>query len=134
MTTERKDHVMLTVRNDKQSMRGKTLAITRPDQILHITDKQELDAQLEHYSRPFLTHLLPDTTFARRHHLLYVRPALRYYCARFGVKVPSWLENDDAYEQLPDDEKVKLFGTTKLRYNGKFAPLNKPATRGQVTK
>jgi hypothetical protein len=44
-----------------------------------------------------------------------VRPALRYWCAKYGVDVPSWLQTDDYFtKQLGPEEKMEMFGTTKL--------------------
>lgn len=123
---------MFELRGSANSPTGRSLNIVTPQKVLRIHTKEELRLQLDHYARPFLKHQVPDTTFARKNYILYLRPALRYYCARFGVKVPKWLENDDYYKGLPDDEKQDLFGTTKLRWDGHFTPVKRSSTRGQV--
>lgn len=129
---ERDNHVMFELRSDPKSSTGKSVGIKRPTDVLPIHDKEELQLQLDHYKSPFLKHVVPDSTFARKNYILYVRPALRYYCAKFGVTVPDWLKTDAYYENLPDTEKQDLFGTTKLRFNGQFSPVNQPTSRGQV--
>lgn len=131
--TERDDHAMFELVHDPHTTSGKTLRITQPNQVLPIRDKKELHHQLQHYAGPFIRHQLPDSTFARKRYILYVRPALRYYCAKFGVKVPKWLEDDSYFESLPAEEKQSLFGTTKLRFNGQFAPIKRGGgVQGQV--
>ena len=68
---------------------GKQLKITTPSQVVSIHTKDELEAQLQHYDRPFVSHVVPDNQQARRNYVEAIRPALRYYCAKFGVKVPK---------------------------------------------
>ena len=132
MHPHRNDHFMITMADDPKASTGKTLRITRPTDVLSIFDKEELQLQLKHYSRPFLRHLVPDSTFARKHYILYTRPALRYFCAKFNVTVPDWLKDDSYYEHLPPDELESLFGTTKLRWNGEFRAPPTRGTRGKV--
>ena len=125
---------MFELRSDAHSTTGKSLGINKPSEVLPIHDKEELKLQLDHYSGPFIKHQLPNSTFARKRYILYIRPALRYYCAKFDVKVPDWLKDDSYFENLPDAEKNDLFGTTKLRWNGQFSPLQRSAVKGEVTK
>ena len=46
----------------------------------------------------------------------YIRPALRYFCMKFDVEIPDWLEAEDHYGH-GDGEKeqmMELFGVPKL--------------------
>lgn len=131
---ERNNHFMFELRRDKQAPTGKSVSITKPQDVLPIHDKEELTLQLEHYSRPFIKQLLPDSVFARRRYILYIRPALRYYCEKFSVSVPAWLKDDSYFEDLPPKEQEELFGTAKLRWNGAFSPLTRSTSKGQVHK
>lgn len=128
----REDHAMFELRQDPKAVGGKALAITRPSDVLPVHDREELQLQLDHYSGPFISLQLPDTVAARKHYLLYIRPALRYYCEKFSVTQPSWLVTDKYFQDLPDAEKERLFGTTQLRFNGSFRAVTKQATRGKV--
>lgn len=122
MSRERDDHVIMELVPSKTTKTGKAIRVTTPSQVLAVHSKEELEELLKFYSRPFIRHLTPDSHFARRWHVEKVRPALRYYCKKFGVKVPAWLENDDYYKNLPDEEKMDLFGTTTLSHR-EFRPL-----------
>ena len=85
-----------------------------PSMVVHIADKDELKLQLEHYKKPFITDLVPDSTIARRNLVEHVRPALRYWCAKFGMEVPDWLKDEKQYTEMSHEEKVKMFGTDHL--------------------
>jgi hypothetical protein len=119
------NHYIFEAVDAKQSKSGKALKISTPSSILRIFSKDELKAQLEHYSHPMIKHtVLPRTPFARKHYVEKIRPALRFYCKKYGLAVPSWLSNDDYYKNLSDSEKHDLFGTTKLSFR-EFLPANK---------
>jgi len=110
---EREDHVILEPYHKKNGKKG--IRITRPSDVTDIGDKEELEAALAHYSKPLLQHLVPDSQHARKHYIERIRPALRYYCKKFGKKVPKWLETDDYYlKRMSDEEKNQQFGTTEL--------------------
>ena len=110
---ERDDHMMLEVVHNPHSKTGRSLKVTTPAQVLKIHSKEELMAQLDQYSKPFIRHVVVDSKFARKHYLEKVRPALRYYCKKFDVEVPAWLKDDSYYHNLPNEEKEQLFGTAK---------------------
>jgi hypothetical protein len=109
--SELRDHSIMEV---IQTASGKRVKMTGPEQILAVDSKEELMSLLQHYSRPMIRHVVSDSDFARRQLVEKIRPALRYYCARFKVPVPKWLVNEDYYHGLPDDEKQQMFGTTHL--------------------
>lgn len=123
-----KDYMILEVSN------GKPRVTTLP-QALDITSKEELRAQLRHWSKGhgpmFLRNLLPkaDSTRANQkvalNYFQKVRPALRAYCTKYGVKIPKWLSIDTQYTSMQDSEKLALFGTTKL-VTREFKPLKMP--------
>lgn len=120
-----KDYMILEVSN------GKPRVTTLP-QALDVHSKDELQAQLKHWSKGsgpmFLRNLLPKADNPRKVALNYfqkIRPALRAYCAKYGVKVPKWLATDAQYTSMQDSEKLALFGTTKLVIR-EFKPLKMP--------
>jgi hypothetical protein len=113
MKHEREDHVIAELVPDPKSRHGLSPKLTLPTDVLHIESREELEAHLRHFSRPFLKHL-HATPFARRNHVEKIRPALRYYCKKFGVELPDWLKDDSYYTDLPDHEKRDLFGTHQL--------------------
>lgn len=101
-----------------------------PETVLPIPNARELRAQLDHYSRPFLDHNLPGdppSPFVRRWYVEKTRPALRWYCARFGIEVPDWLHGNGLWDRIDDEERATLFGP------GPLAPVafgeEKPRTR-----
>lgn len=124
MAHESDDHFIFEVVNAKKSKTGKALKVSSPSDAVRIHSKEELRAQLEHYSKPFIKHVVqPNTAFARKHYVEKIRPALRFYCKKFGVKVPEWLVNDDYFKNLDDSEKQELFGTTELSHR-EFHPAS----------
>lgn len=129
---ERDDHFIHELVSNPHSPTGKSVKVTTPSDVLKIQDKRELYAQLDHYSQPFIRLSLPNDPFARKHYVEKVRPALRYYCKKFGVKVPDWLANDDYFKNMPDDEKRDMFGTHQLSHR-EFEP-RKMVGRGTVTR
>lgn len=123
MAFENTGHVRLEVVPAMKTDTGTTIKVTRPQDVLQIHDVEELKAQLAHYAVPAIRLVVrPDTPVARKYYVEYVRSALRYYCTKFGVTIPHWLENDDFYHKLDDDTKQELFGTTKLSKR-EFRPL-----------
>lgn len=119
----RQDHVCLEIVPDATMPKtGKSIRVTTPADMVDIDSKEELAAQLEHYHQPLIRNVVPDAPAARKRYVEWLRPALRYYCAKFGMKVPDWLANDSYYLELPPEEKIDLFGTTDLKIR-KFEPI-----------
>lgn len=123
MAHELDDHAIFEAVESPNSPHGHVPRVTTPAMVLHVPDKNELQELLKMYGHPFIKHVTPDDPFARRWHVEKVRPALRFYCQKFGVTVPDYLKNDDHWKNLPDEEKQELFGTTKLRIR-EFRPIN----------
>jgi len=124
MSKERDDHYVFDLVDNAKSKTGKSPKVTAPSDVLKIPDRNELKMQLAHYAGPFIKHQLPDSKFARKHYVEYVRPALRYYCQKFQMKVPDWLKDEHYFENLPDKEKMDLFGTLEIKVK-EFRPLPK---------
>ncbi len=124
MSRERDDHFAFELQDNPKSKTGKSPKMTAPSSIIRIPDREELRLQLKHYSRPFIKHQLPDNQFARKTYVEKVRPALRYYCQKFGINVPDWLKDERYFENLPDKEKLDMFGTLELKI-AEFKPLPK---------
>lgn len=122
---EREDHARFELVHDPRAKSGKTIKVTTPSKVVRIDTKEELIAQLKHYSVPVLQQVVPNSKFARRNYVEYLRPALRYYCKRFGVEVPGWLKDESYYKGMPDSEKLELFGTTKLNVR-EFTKIRMP--------
>ena len=122
--SEHNDHFIFEHQHNPHKPGGKSIRITSPSQVLRIHDKEELEMQLKHYSRGILGLMIRNSQFARRWHVEKVRPALRYYCKKYQVKIPHWLENDDEYRHMSDEEKTRHFGTTKLSLR-EFTPLKR---------
>jgi hypothetical protein len=88
----------------------------KPETILPaVTSKAKLMAALEHYANPFIKLRTPDSVFARRHYVERVRPALRWFCKIYHVNVPSWLEGNAHYDEIPPEEHKDLFGDKPLK-------------------
>lgn len=68
----------------------------------------------------------PDSQRARRLHVERVRPALRWFCRAFQVRVPSWLASDNCFLELPRAEHDAMFGPAPLSIR-EFVPWRKRA-------
>lgn len=86
-----------------------------PDKIVKCRSKDELKRLLDWYSYPFIAHRVPDNVAARRRYVEEVRPALRWFCKKYGEKVPTWLEGNGHYDELPPEEREKLFGAEPFK-------------------
>jgi len=106
----------------------KRARVTTPKDTLRVHDADELRAQLDHYSKAngvtFLRHVVVDSQQARLQYVKYLRPALRYYCKKFGVQVPDWLKADTAFSTLSAHEQHTLFGETVKFPVREFAEVN----------
>jgi hypothetical protein len=117
------DHFIFEVVDAPHKKSGKAIKVSTPEGVHRIESKDELVVQLAHYSHPFIRHtVMPKTKFARKHYVEKTRPALRYYCKKYQVEVPAWLANEDYFVNLPEKEKLELFGTSTLSIR-EFTPL-----------
>ncbi len=109
----RSKHVIF--RSAKRKDGSKGVEAWSPEKVVEIHTHEELEAQLAHYSK-LLSQSLPDDSSTRRHHVELVRPALRFYCKKFGVEPPKWLAKDDYYtDHLKDSDRKRIFGEGPLR-------------------
>lgn len=90
------------------------LQVVYPHDILDIHDDKKLKGLLDYYSNPMFSSVVGDSPRSRLFYVEKIRPALRYFCKRYGVDIPDWLEKDDEFTGLPQKEKVKLFGTADI--------------------
>lgn len=121
MKTERSNHV--SFRTYRRADGTKGARVDTPESVVPIKDRNELDHQLVHYARLAFAHTTPDNQIARRKYVELIRPALRYYCKKFGREVPDWLRNDDYYTKvMTPEERTRHFGTKPLRI-GEFQKL-----------
>lgn len=118
---ESHDHAIFELhpRGDK-----KVIGVTQPHDVLSIPNQKELEAQLEHYAKPFLKQLFEEP-HQRLFYLQKIRPALRYYCKKFDVTVPDWLKTDKIYTDLEPAEKLDMFGTVHLPVR-EFSKIKSP--------
>ena len=87
-----------------------------PNTILpNINSPEDVQTLVDYYSHDvYWQDTLPDDTFARCWYVEKIRPALRYYCQKFGIQIPAWLTNEDRYKNLPESQKSKLFGKSNI--------------------
>lgn len=93
-----------------------TVDYRTPELVLpNIKSKMDLMHALEYHSNPHIKMHTPDDPKARRHHVENVRPALRWFCKKFGVNIPSWLEGNMHYDEISPEHSEHLFGTGPLK-------------------
>jgi predicted hydrolase (HD superfamily) len=80
-----------------------------------IRDEATLRHALDRFANPFIKLHTADNTQSRRHHVEKVRPALRWYCKKFGVDEPEWLKGNAHYDEIPPEEHEALFGKNPLK-------------------
>lgn len=102
----------------------------KPESILKIRTKEQLLATLDHFSKPFIKHTVPDSPLARRRYVEQVRPALRWFCKKFGVNIPSWLQGNAHYDQLSPEEHEQSFGKEPLNVREFEELQQEPADAG----
>lgn len=112
---------LLDVEDDSN---GFVIHALTPSSVMVVHDADDLQKKLAAYADPH-NQPVQDTKAGRRWYVERVRPALRFYCKRYGIDVPDWLENDDQWESMPDEEKLATFGRTDLKIRD-FMPLNFP--------
>lgn len=126
------DYQKLSIRNGKPVVR-------RVKDAVNIQNVDELKAQLKHYSKGaggplFIRNLLPPQQDVRsmqlvaRNYVEYVRPALRFYCNKYGVDIPDWLKTDNVYTTMAKQDMLSLFGVTELS-SREFSPLKIPTVK-----
>lgn len=124
---EREDHVVFRLKSRSDGKKG--IEVLTPMQVLPVHDADELKAQLRHYAQLLLSRTTVDSIDARRHYMEQIRPALRYFCKKYGVEAPDWLKTDDYYlNTMSVQERHKLFGLKPLRI-GEFQKV-KPVASG----
>lgn len=86
-----------------------------PHDFIKAKSKEDVEHILEHFGHHAVWWTqIPSTTFARRNFVEKVRPAMRFYCQKYSVPIPKWLEDDKQFEDMPPSKKKELFGTDEL--------------------
>jgi hypothetical protein len=117
------DHVIF--RTKKRPNGDVGVQVHTPESVVEIDSREELEAQLKHYAQLLMKRHTGDTMFERRKYVELIRPALRYYCRKFGREIPRWLADDDYYRKhMSPEERTKHFGTKPLRI-GEFQKVKK---------
>lgn len=94
---------------------NKTFEYRHPDKIVTCRNKEELQKLLDWYSYPFIKMRLPDDPRARRRYVEQVRPALRWFCKKFHVDTPAWLQGNAHYDSMEPEELEDFFGPGDLQ-------------------
>lgn len=126
------DHILSREVREPSSSVGYSIKAHTPQHILpSCGDAEELRSLLEHYAHPTLTEVIPGGMDVqgqanRRYYLEWIRPALRYYCNKYGVDIPKWLKNDQFYHLMSRTEKIRMFGTDQLAASREFKKMTLP--------
>lgn len=82
-----------------------------PESVLPgVASKEDLVHSLNYHSNPHIKMHTPDSPEARRYHVEKTRPALRWFCKKFGVNAPAWLEGNMHYDEIEPELFKELFG------------------------
>lgn len=116
----RGDVFMLDIDGD-----GGALHVITPASVLSVHDAEALSELLTKYEDPVRNKVIKNTSKDRRWFVEKVLPALRFFCKRYGVDVPSWLATNGHWERMTDEERAQLFGPEPLRFR-EFMPVEQP--------
>jgi len=94
---------------------GSGFEYRNPDKIVTCRNKEELHKLLEWYSYPFIKMRMPDDPKVRRRYVEQVRPALRWFCKKFQVDIPDWLQGNAHYDSMEPEEAEDFFGKDPLQ-------------------
>ena len=85
-----------------------------PVDVIPIDSRKELYAQLEYYGVTLIRFAEPHE---RRYFMENIRPALRYYCTRYGVDIPEWLDDETHFGHGEGDPEYmeETFGVPQLK-------------------
>lgn len=129
----KEDHFQSYIKLDPRTGKKKLKLLT-PSMVVHIGSPDELKLQLDHYRKPLLRELVPNDPKARKNLVEHIRPALRYWCAKFGVEVPDWLQDEKQFVEMSPEDKKATFGTDTLVIKEfkkfKRPPLNMKGDQG----
>lgn len=102
---------------------GPSLHVLTPASVLVVLDADDLERKLAAFSDPVASGVVRNSPRGRRWYVEKILPALRYYCGKYDVDVPGWLQSNDHWEEMSEDELEHLFGPGELRLR-EFAPAN----------
>lgn len=97
-------------KNDKPTIRT-----VFPDEVVRPADAEELKELLQQYTQPRIDSMVKGDPAHRLHYIQRIRPALRYFCKKFGMPIPRALEGNGAWGGLPRESCLKTFGVPYLR-------------------
>lgn len=121
MATSNDSFFLLDVDDD---VNGPVIHALTPSSVMVVHDADDLQRKLEQFEDPH-SDAIPKSKEGRRWYVERVRPALRFYCKRYGVDVPDWLSSDEQWEVMSEEEKLAKFGRTDLKVRD-FMKLNFP--------
>lgn len=93
-----------------------------PEDIYRVETRQALDALLAYFGQDIPLPVFSGSVYSRRYYVQLIRPTLRWFCQRFAVEVPSWLEKHGRY---PAEELEELFGSESM-FVAEWAPASDP--------
>jgi hypothetical protein len=96
-----------------------------PASVLVVLGADDLREKLDAFSDPIRNGVVRNTPRGRRWYVEKILPALRFYCAKYDVEVPSWLVGNNHWKGMPPEEQEHLFGSGELRFR-EFRPVNVP--------
>jgi len=94
---------------------AKAIRMVYPERVLNVQSKNQLEGLLDHYNTPIWQSRVARTPGARRNYVEKIRPALRYFCKLYNVKIPDWLADDKQFAEMGAGAVKELFGVDKLR-------------------
>jgi len=92
-----------------------TVRCTYPDKVVRCRNKDELEETLAFYSRPMIDDMVKPSKSNRLYYIQRIRPALRYFCKKYGVTIPKALEGNGRWEDYEPQTKLKIFGVQDFR-------------------
>ena len=102
---------------------GPSLHVLTPSSVLVVLGKDDLESKLDAFSDPIQNKVVRNVPRDRRWYVEKILPALRHYCDKYKVKRPGWLDGNDHWESMSEEEQEHLFGPGELRLR-EFLPAN----------
>lgn len=83
-----------------------------PNRVLReATSRENVLKYLDYYSKSFNLKQFFGDPLTRRYYVEQIRPALRYFCRKFNVEIPAWLEGNYIFEQYDPEEFKEMYGS-----------------------
>lgn len=90
-----------------------TVHLAYPDYFVRPENADDLKEYFARWLKPNIDQL-GDTPDDRLTYIQQIRPALRYFCKKYNVQIPSTLEGNGVWESMSVEDKLKTFGVAKF--------------------